>query len=811
MAATPRSSIYGASAMCILLFLLAPTCFVVASSVSGAEVFNGSCIVAERDALLSFKAGITSDPTRRLRSWRGQDCCQWYGVGCSATTGHVVKLDLCNDFFYDDFDGDDDQAVHWLRGQISSSLLSLRHLKHLDLSGNALGGNMSIPDFMGSLKSLTHLDLSNMNFIGQIPPQLGNLTKLVYLDIHKDISYGDAFAYSSDVSWLANLQSLQYLDMSGVNLSAAVHWVHAVNNLPNLRVLYLSNCNLNSSTPSLLHHNLTVLEELDLSRNPFNSPAAPNWYWDVTSLKSLIIFECELSGPFPDELGNLTMLENLDMGWNNIRGMMPSTLKNNIAGDITDISSSLLALRHLKYLDLSGNALGGNMSIPKFMGSLKSLTYLDLSNMGFIGQVPPQLGNLTKLVYLDIHKDIFYGDAFGHAYSSDVSWLASLESLQHLDMSGVNLSAAVHWVHAVNNLPNLRVLYLSNCNLNSSTPSLLHHNLTVLEELHLSINPFNSPAAPNWYWDVTSLKSLKIEDCELSGHFPNELGNLTMLENLDMGWNNIKGMVPSTLKNMCSLQSIYLAETNIGGDITDLIERLPNCSWNSLQELFLFDTNITGTTLKSVLNLTALSVLFIQDNHLSGSVPVEIGTLKYLTALHIGNNSFSGVISEAHFSGLTNLKSIHLSDTNLQVVMDSNWEPPFNLSRAFLSSLHLGPQVPNWLRWQKSISYLDMSDAGLIGRIPDWFWTTFSNAVHLNLSYNQLSVTKKHCDTGHLQKLFKSTTAISLKGLFHRLVQLIFGNIGHPPISLFDKLYDMVHVFCTLTWQQWFRKLDTPN
>ena len=155
--------------MCLLLFLLATT---IAAScvVSGAESssINGSCIAAERDALLSFKAGITSDPTRLLRSWRGQYCCRWYGVRCSSKTGHVVKLDLRNE---EDFDAG-------LRGQISSSLLALRHLKHLDLSGNILGGNMSIPEFIGSLKSLTYLDLSNMNFVGQVPPQLGNLTKL---------------------------------------------------------------------------------------------------------------------------------------------------------------------------------------------------------------------------------------------------------------------------------------------------------------------------------------------------------------------------------------------------------------------------------------------------------------------------------------------------------------------------------------------------------------------------------------------------------------------------------------------------------
>jgi len=375
------------------------------------------------------------------------------------------------------------------------------------------------------------------------------------------------------------------------------------------------------------------------------------------------------------------------------------------------------------------------MSIPEFIGSLKSLTYLDLSNVNFVGRVPPQLGNLTKLTYLDIHRHLFYARAF----SSDVSWLASLHSLQHLDMGGVNLSAAVGWVHVVNKLPNLRALYLSNCRLSSSIPSLRHHNLTVLEALDLSRNPFNSPASPNWYWDVTSLKVLDIEKCELSGPFPDELGNLTMLEALDMGWNSIEGMIPATLKNLCRLQAVYLAENNIGGDVTDLIERLPNCSWNSLQELILFGTNITGTTLKSLLNLTALSALLLHRNHLSGSVPVEIGTLKNLVGLHIGNNSFSGVISETHFSSLTNLKSIDFSQTYLQVKVDLDWKPPFDLDRAFLSSCHLGPQVPKWLRWQKNIYELEMSDASLVGRIPDWFWTTFSNAWSLDLSYNQIS------------------------------------------------------------------------
>jgi hypothetical protein len=176
-----------------------------------------------------------------------------------------VKLDLRNNFFLHDLLAEGHAAVHWLRGRISSSLAVLRRLKHLDLNGNDLGANMPVPEFMVSLKSLAYLDLSNMNFSGRVPPKLGKLTKLVYLDIHSDFIYGYAYrfahayaytyAYSKDVSWISNLHPLEHLDMSGVHLRVSADWVRTINTLQNLRVLYLSNCGLDSSALSLLHNN----------------------------------------------------------------------------------------------------------------------------------------------------------------------------------------------------------------------------------------------------------------------------------------------------------------------------------------------------------------------------------------------------------------------------------------------------------------------------------------------------------------------------------------------------------------------------
>jgi uncharacterized protein YjbI with pentapeptide repeats len=269
--------------------------------------------------------------------------------------------------------------------------------------------------------------------------------------------------------------------------------------------------------------------------------------------------------------------------------------------------------------------------------------------------------------------------------------------------------------------------------MSNAPSSLLRNNLTVLEELDLSGNSLNSLAIPNWLWDVTSLKSLSLRGCELSGTFPDELGNLTLLETFDISSNNIKGMIPGTIVSSKSWRQQHRY-----GDIREVIERIPSCSWKNFKELHMNDANITGTTLQLVSNLTSLSVLEISGNQLSGSMPVEIGRLTNLTYLDLWYNNLSGVISEDHFSGLKSLKFIDISYNSLELIIDSHWVPPFNLDFASFSSCQLGPQFPKWLRCLKVIE-LDISNTGLVGKIPHWFWTTFSDATLLDISLNQLS------------------------------------------------------------------------
>ncbi|KAG2628237.1 hypothetical protein PVAP13_3KG315500, partial [Panicum virgatum] len=258
-------------AVVMLVLLVITCCFFLAThaqqqqsqpSTGGNTTGSPSCLPHERDALLTFKRGITSDQTGLLNSWRQEgepNCRRWSGVRCSNRTGHVHELRLsCAKF------------KAYLVGEISPSLLALKHLKHLDLSHKELAGPTGrLPEFLGSLKSLKYLNLSYINFHGDVPPQLGNLSNLQSLDL-SDMGA----ASSTDLSRLTRLPSIQYLNLNRVNLSTVGDWPHVINMIPSLRALHLSGCSLAIANQSMPHLNLTDLVELDASVNSFNHPMA---------------------------------------------------------------------------------------------------------------------------------------------------------------------------------------------------------------------------------------------------------------------------------------------------------------------------------------------------------------------------------------------------------------------------------------------------------------------------------------------------------------------------------------------------------
>lgn len=207
----------------------------ISASFCNGNLDNVVCKKSERQALLSFKQDL-KDSKNRLSTWAGTegDCCTGTGVVCDNSTGQVIELHLGTpslseaEYFA--------HSSYKFGGKLNPSLLNLEYLNYLDLSYNDFSG-IQIPSFIGSLKSLTYLNLSESGFGGTIPHQLGNLSSLRYLGL------GGRYEGSLEVEnlhWISELSLLQHLDMSGADLSKAFDWLRVINKLSSLVELRLS-------------------------------------------------------------------------------------------------------------------------------------------------------------------------------------------------------------------------------------------------------------------------------------------------------------------------------------------------------------------------------------------------------------------------------------------------------------------------------------------------------------------------------------------------------------------------------------------
>ena len=101
----------------------------------------------------------------------------------------------------------------------NSSLFQLSHLQRLNLSWNEFHGSHISPEF-GRFSSLTHLDLYNSNFSGQIPSEISHLSKLHSLRLY---ATGSLRLVAHDFKLLLqNLTQLRELDLTFINISSTI-------------------------------------------------------------------------------------------------------------------------------------------------------------------------------------------------------------------------------------------------------------------------------------------------------------------------------------------------------------------------------------------------------------------------------------------------------------------------------------------------------------------------------------------------------------------------------------------------------------
>ncbi|MBA0620927.1 hypothetical protein Godav_006594 [Gossypium davidsonii] len=399
------------------------------------------------------------------------------------------------------------------------------------------------------------------------------------------------------------------------------------------------------------------------------------------------------------------------------------------------IKPSLLHLKHLTHLNLAENFFGGTQ-IPKFLGMLNNLRYLDLYSSGYGGEIPPHLGNLSHLQVL------YLGGNFGLRAESLV-WLSGLSSLESLDLGRVDLyDVRGSWLKAVNMLPSLVRLYLEGCQLKSLDLTLPSLNLTSLEVLDLFDNPIKSPL-PHWFSNLTNLQVLDLRSNNFYGSIPFWIGSLCKLRILRLNSNRLHGGIMGVFDRFSACQNNSLEILYLGGNY--LVGSLPQSlgALRNLQELDLNTNFFWGSIPASIGNLSSLELLELSDNNFNGTIPESFGRLAKLSTVSLVSNQMEGVLTETHLANLTRLDAFRLTtyhNKSLVFNLKHDWVPPFRLTTLVLINCLIGPSFPVWLLVQTNLSYVIVSNAGISDIVEEeWFARLFSSCWFVDLSNNSIT------------------------------------------------------------------------
>ncbi|KAL0407107.1 UNVERIFIED_CONTAM: putative LRR receptor-like serine/threonine-protein kinase [Sesamum latifolium] len=280
-------------------------------------------------------------------------------------------------------------------------------------------------------------------------------------------------------------------------------------------------------------------------------------------ITALRVQALDVSGPIPDELSNLTYMDDLNLGQNYLTGQIPAFIGK---------------LNRMQYLNFGENALSG--VIPRELGLLTDLRSLSFNINNFSGPLPSELGNLSRLGNIYIDSSGVSGPippTFANLTSLENVWASDIELTGSIpDFIGnwsklIQLLADVHFSSSVL----LSIIFIA-CN----TP--FHYVNRKLQG-----NSFQGPIPPS-FSGLTSLNDLRISELSDGISSLDFLRNMTSLTTLDLSFNNLRGRIPDSLFNHRVLTNLYLGNNQFTG-------ALPSLKSPSLRNIDLSYNELSGS------------------------------------------------------------------------------------------------------------------------------------------------------------------------------------------------------------------------
>lgn len=155
----------------------------------------------------------------------------------------------------------------------------------------------------------------------------------------------------------------------------------------------LQSNNLTQTIPDLSA--LTGLKSLSLALNPFTAQNFPASVFNLTSLETLHLYNCNIQGNLPAGFANLTGLRALNLSGNNLSPP---------AGQLDQLGTLL----QLQQLDLSFNNMSG--AFPAAIAALPALTNLNFSNCSF-SELPVPTAWASSALQVNLSNNSFdFGD-----------------------------------------------------------------------------------------------------------------------------------------------------------------------------------------------------------------------------------------------------------------------------------------------------------------------------------------------------------------------------------------------------------------